>query len=272
MRPLPRFLAAVLLLAALAPAGCGRNKAGLLLVPTGIRPAPETWPGGMTGSVYFYSDRDPGLALPPFPPTRVELFLGGVSVAVDSLAPDSRDYHFTGLAAGTYSMVVRSSAFLPVSRGGLPVRDGVLDAGSTVLTLNESAVNHAVYIVGTMPGFAFLDLQMGTTQCNQDTVGIHTYPGDFAVPTDIPAGTYRLKFVDDDQNTYDGNLIGWGGSPAETLVTPLASQPTVHGSGPSTDLVVRFAQTGQYAFRLDARRQRFSIALIPPAPTAGARR
>lgn len=272
MKPLLRTFAAILVLAALAPAGCGGNKSGTLLVPTGIRPAPEAWPGEMIGSLYFDPAKAPDLASPPYPPTRIELFLGGVSVAVDSLDPGSRDYRITGLAAGSYSMVISSSAFFPVSRGGLPVRDGVLDLGSVTLALNESAVNHLVYVVGTMPGFAVLDLQMGTTQCNQNVVGLHTYPGDFAMPTDIPAGTYRLKFVDDDQNTSDGNLIGWGGSPAETLVTPIANHLTTRGSGPSTDLLVRFAQTGQYAFTLDARRQRFSIALIPPAPGAGPRR
>lgn len=262
------ILAGAVALAALAAAGCSGNDASTVLVPTGIRPAPEAWPGSLTGSVFFDPVNTPDLAAPPYPPTRVELFLGATMVAVDSLEPGSRNYLFTGLAAGSYSIVVRSSAFYANSRGGLPVREGRLDAGNITLTLNPLLLSSTVFVTGTAPGFGADQIMFGTTLCNENTLGVFTYPGDFAVPSEIPAGTYRLKFVND-QSSSDGNLIGWGGSPAETLETPVTSHLAVYGSGPSTDLVVRFSQTGYYAFTLDERRQRFSIALVPPAPVAG---
>lgn len=261
-------LALVLAFAAFAAAGCGRNDAATLLVPTGIRPAPGSWPGSLTGAVFFDPVNTPDLAAPPFPPTRVELFLGSTLVAVDSLDPGSRNYLFTGLAAGSYSIVVRSAAFYANSRGGLPVREGRLDAGNLTLTLNPLLLSSTVFVTGTMPGFDADQIMFGTTLCNENTLGVFTYPGDFAVPSEIPAGTYRLKFVNDQSST-GANLIGWGGSPAETLSTPVTNHLAVYGSGPSTDLVVRFATTGYYAFTLDERRQRFSIELVPPAPAAG---
>jgi hypothetical protein len=269
MSTLPRTFAVALALAALFAAGCGGNDASTLLTPTGIRPAPDSWPGSMTGSVFFDPVNTPDLATAPFPPTRIELFLNGAPVAVDSLEPSSRNYEFTGLASGTYSIVVRSSAFFANSQGSLPVRDGQLDAGNLTLTLNPSAFSNSVDIMGSMPGYGTDQFGMGTTMLDQNVLGVWTYPNGFLPPTEIPAGTYRLKFVTDMSST-DNNLIGWGGSPSDTLTVPVTHHLAVRGSGPSTDLVVRFPATGAYAFTLDERRQTFSIA---PAPAvAGARR
>lgn len=273
MRKLPTVLATLLALsAALAlAAGCGRNEAGTLLAPTGIRPAPSSWPGGLTGSVFFDPTNTPDLGSPPFPPTRVELFSGANMVAVDSLEPGSRNYLFSGLAPGSYSIVVRSSAFFANSRGGLPVRDGLLDAGNITLTLNPSVFSNSVDVMGSMPGFGTDQFGWGTTSLDQNVLGVWTYPNDLLPPTPIPAGTYRLKFVTDMSST-DANLIGWGGSSSDTLVAPLSDRLAVRGSGPATDLVVRFPATGTYAFTLDERRQTFSIAALPPVPATGPRR
>jgi len=273
MTRLLRLLAALVAVPALLAiaGGCGTNVPGTLMAPTGIRPAPETWPGSLTGAVFFDPTNTPDLAAPPFPPTRVELFFGGNLVAVDSLEPHSRNYLFTGLAAGSYAIVVRSSAFNANSRGSLPVRDGQLDAGNTVLTLNPSSFSNSVDVMGSMPGFGTDQFGMGTTSLDQNVLGVWTYPNSLLPPTEIAAGTYRLKFVTDMSST-DNNLIGWGGSATDTLDAPLTDVLASRGSGPSTDLVVRFPASGTYAFTLDERRQRFSIALAPPAPVAGTRR
>jgi hypothetical protein len=261
-------LAAVVLVAG---AGCGRNKPGTVLAPTGIRPAPATWPGSLTGAVFFDPSNTPDLGAPPFPPTRIELHSGATVVAVDSLEPSSRNYLFTGLAPGTYSVVASSSAFNTTTRGGLPVHEDRLDAGNLTLTLNSASFSNGVDVMGSMPGFDTGQFGMGTTSLDQNVLGVWTYPNSLLPPTDIPAGTYRLKFVTDMSST-DNNLIGWGGSPGDTLTVPVVNALAVRGSGPATDLVVRFPATGTYAFTLDERRQRFSIALATPSPGFRSRR
>lgn len=261
-----RTLAGALALAAALAAGCGGNDPGTLLTPTGIRPAPDSWPGSLTGNVFFDPVNTPDLASAPFPPTRVELYQGATLVAVDSLESDSRNYLFTGVAPGSYSVVARSSAFFPVSRGNLPVRDTQLDAGNLTLTLNSASFSNYVEVIGTMPGFDAGQLGMGTTSLDQNTIGVWTFPNllmpDIYPYPVIPAGTYRLKFVNDFSST-DANRIGWGGDPSDTLSAPVANHRVIRGSGPATDLVVRFPATGSYAFTLDERRQTFSVSLMP---------
>lgn len=264
-RPLAALLALSTALA--LGAGCGRNDAVTALAPTGIRPAPATWPGSLTGLVVFDPTNTPDLSSPPFPPTRVELFRDGSIVAVDSLAPSSRNYGFGEIPPGSYSIVVRSSAFFANSRGGLTVREYALDAGNVTLTLNPSVFSNGVDIIGSMPGFGTNQFGMGTTSLDQNVLGVWTYPNDLFPPASIAAGVYRLKFVTDMSST-NTNLIGWGGSAAETLSVPITGRRAVRGSGPATDLRVRFPVTGPYAFTLDERRQTFSIASIPPAPSA----
>ncbi len=265
------LLVLVLAAATLAGAGCGRNDATTILTPTGIRPAPATWPGSMTGKVFYDPVNTPDLSVPPFPPTRVELYLGADLVATDSLDGSSRTYLFDNLAPGSYSIVVRSLVFYANSRGGLPVREGPLDAGNITLTLNPLALSNNVYVTGSMPGLGADQLIYGTGICDANQLGIWTYPNSLWPAVDIPAGTYRFKFVTDESST-DTNLIGWGGNPSDTLDVPFSDRPAVRGAGPSTDIVARFPASGTYAFTFDERRQRFSIALLPPGPAARSRR
>lgn len=266
MRPTFRILAAVLALGAALAAGCGGNDPGTLLTPTGIRPAPGSWPGSLTGSVLFDPVNTPDLAAAPFPPTRVELYQGATLVAVDSLEAGSPNYLFTGVAPGLYSVVARSSAFFAASRGNLPVRDSQLDAGNLMLTLNSGSFSNYIEVIGTMPGFDAGQLGMGTTSLDQNTIGLWTFPNllmpDIYPYPVIPAGTYRLKFVNDFSST-DVNRIGWGGDPSDTLTAPVTQHRVIRGSGPATDLVVRFPATASYAFTLDERRQTFSVTPMP---------
>lgn len=266
MKPALRILAAVLALGATLAAGCGGNGPGTLLTPTGIRPAPGSWPGSLTGSILFDPVNTPDLASAPFPPTRVELYQDATLVAVDSLDAGSPDYRFTGVAPGLYSVVARSSAFFAASRGNLPVRDSQLDAGNLTLTLNSGSFSNYIEVIGTMPGFDAGQLGLGTTSLDQNTIGLWTFPNllmpDIYPYPVIPAGTYRLKFVNDFSST-DANRIGWGGDPSDTLTAPVTQHRVFRGSGPATDLVVRFPATASYAFTLDERRQTFSVAPMP---------
>ncbi|MEO5618485.1 MAG: hypothetical protein ABIS67_11980 [Candidatus Eisenbacteria bacterium] len=268
-----RPLTALLVLAAALAlgAGCGRNDAVTVLAPTGIRPAPAVWPGSLTGLVEFDPTNAPDLSAPPFPPTRIELYRDGSFLIADSLEISSRSYEFGNLPPGSYSIVVRSSSFFANSRGGLPVRDYPLDAGNLVLTLNPSVFSNGVDIIGSMPGFGVDQFGSGTTSLDQNVLGVWTYPNALYPAENIAAGVYRLKFVTDMSST-NSNLIGWGGSAAETLTVPVSGRRAVRGSGPATDLRVRFPATGAYAFELDERRQTFSIMAIPPAPAADPRR
>lgn len=281
MKNAPRLLLAAAAFAALlgALAGCGKNGPETVLTPTGIRPAPETWPGSLTGLVIFDPVNAPRLGSSPFPPTRVELLRGSELIAVDSIGGDSRTFRFHNLPQGSYGIVARSTAFLPNSRGNLPVRDGELDMGNLTLTVNSAntdSIPGFAYLIGTMPGFDDSAIPMGSTIVDPGglgQVGVIAYPGDFTgpVPMPIPAGTYRFKFVLDESST-NGNLIGWGWAAADTLTVPVTEHPLVRGRGPATDIVARFPTGGSFQFRVDELRQTFSITPLPPAPLARARR
>jgi hypothetical protein len=277
MNPTPRSALprlAALALALVLAAGCGRNHAGTLLAPTGVRPAPATWPGSLSGYVFFDPLNTPDLTGGPFPPTQIQLFNGATLVATDSLQPFSRTYSFSNVPAGSYSIVVRSWAFLANSRGGLQVSDGPVDAGNLTLTVNPGAFSASIDLIGSMPNYDIGQLGAGTTTFLQNTLGIWTLTDtDYLLfpPPAIAAGTYRLKFVNSYASTA-GNLVGWGWSETDTLTAPVLAHPAVLGSGRATDIVVRFPTTGTYTFMLDERRQRFTIQLAPTAAARSARR
>jgi hypothetical protein len=168
-------------------------------------------------------------------------------------------------------VVVRSRVFDPASRGNLPVRDEELDMGNLTLHLDPSLLEVAIYVIGTMPGFDADQILFQTTVLGNNGYGVWTYPSDLSLPIDIPAGTYRLKFVTDESST-NGHLIGWGGNPADTIQVPVTEHAATFGSGPATDIVAHFPVSGLYAFTLDERRQTYSIALQVPGPAGASRR
>ncbi len=271
----PNFLIRVLLpaalLLALVPA-CGRNKPGTLLAPTGLRPAPAVWPGSLTGNVIYDPRNTPDLASAPYPPTIVDLFLGSTKVGSDTMDTASNQYLFQGLAPGSYSIVARSTFFLANSRGGLPVREGQLDAGNITLTVDPTKFSNSIDLIGSMPNYEFAWLGSGYVSFLQNSLGVWTFndvDNLAGPPPAIAAGTYRMKFVNSFAST-QANLVGWGWSATDTLQTPIVMHPTVLASGPSTDIVVRFPVGGTYAFTLDERRQVFTIQLATAA-TAPAR-
>lgn len=262
-------LAALLLLA--ASTGCDRNPPGTALAPTGIRPAPAAWPGSITGLVFFDPVNTPDLAAPPYPPTRVELFSGSTLVATDSLAPASRTFLFTGVAAGEYSIVVRSAAFFANSLGGIRVNSLPVDAGNIRLAVNPGAFSAGMEIIGTIPGFRIADIQEGlfpidVNGLSATALGVWDYPSlDYPNGQAIAAGTYRFKFATLFPVSVT-TMTGWGDASGATLTAPVTDHPAVLASGASTDIVMTFPTTGVYSFRLDERRQTFSVMYLHAAP------
>ncbi len=249
---------------ALLAVGCGKNSATTVLVPTGIRPAPQVPTGGLTGLVQFDAAVYAGLDQAPFPPSTVQLFLGSTKVAETETLAGNRAFLFERLRPGDYNIAVRSHAFSPRNFGPFRVVDRTRDAGDMRLLANPSdSLASSVYVMGTMPGFDADGINTLETLCNAPTVGVWSYPF-FPVKT-IAAGTYRLKFITDESSTPQF-MIGWGGDGVTTLTAPVLGASARFGNGATSDLVVNFPVTGDYAMNFDERRLTIDISRIPPRP------
>lgn len=250
-------------------AGCGKNSASTLLVPSGIRPAPTVPTGGLWGNVLFANATYPDLTTAPFPPATVQVFSGSSLVRTTTTDGTTQGFRIEQLPPGDYSLVVRSHAFNPAQFGPYRVVDRVRDAGDLALSPNTvDSLGSLLLVVGTMPnydaGTVLLDY---SSVCANDTVGVFVFDSrlDFyGSPRPVTAGTHRLKFVTDVSST-DGHLIGWGGRGDTTLTAPVRGVRARYGNGPSTDLVVQFPTTGQYRFRFDERRQTIDIVPVSAA-------
>lgn len=268
-------LTAAALLLMLA-AGCDRNQPGTALAPTGIRPAPAQWPGSISGLVFFDPVNTPDLAAPPYPPTRIDLFRDTALVATDSLAPSSRSFTFRGVASGTYSIVVRSSAFHANSIGGVRVNSLPVDAGDVRLSVDPASFSSGMELIGTIPGFRIADLDPGSfpidlSELSTATLGIWDYPSvDYPDGQSIAAGTYHFKFATVFPAVVT-NMTGWGDAIGGTLVAPVTDHPAILATGSATDIVMTFPTTGIYSFTLDERRQTFSVEFLHAIPARSSR-
>ena len=65
-------------------AACERNQLTPLLVPTGVRPRPETGTGAIVGRVVYDPAQSPDLGDPPYPLTIVFLYEAGAPVFADT--------------------------------------------------------------------------------------------------------------------------------------------------------------------------------------------
>ena len=272
----PAHLLAAAALLALALAGCDRNQPGTALAPTGIRPAPARWPGGVTGVVHFDPLNTPDLASPPFPPTRIELWRDTLRIAVDSIGGATNTFKFTNVVNGVYSVVVRSSAFYANSIGGVQVLNQPRDAGDVTLTINYAAFANGMELLGTIPGFRETDQSeylfgLDVGELSTSALGLWTYPSaDYPDGQAIPAGTYRFKFATEWPLT-SGVWTGWGNALGDTITVPATNHPSLLASGAANDIVMKFPQTGVYGFTVDERRQTFSVRFLHAAPARPAR-
>lgn len=262
--------AALLAAAWLDLAGCAKNDASTVLAPTGIRPAPATPTGSLVGEITFDTLSYPGLGAPPYPPTRIELQTGGVTIAVESLATSGRRFEFDRLPRGIYQALATSHAFVAGKSPFDTVVDSPRASGVIELLAASGSLENTVFVIGTMPGMSDAELQTFSTLMDQNVLGVWTYPNGFATPDTIPAGTFRLKLVTDASSTL-GNLIGYGGDSTQVLTAPFQNVPVRASSGPASDLEVRFPATAVYAFTFDERRLTLSVQPAP-APLATPRR
>jgi hypothetical protein len=265
-----RALAAAALLAlAGLPLGCGSNRPGTLLAPTGPRPVPANPTGSVFGTVDWDPAIYPDLAAPPYPPTIARLKTPlGVLVAEDTLDTNSNRFEFPGVPPGDYVVGAGSRAFRVVERPGIRVAEGPRDAGHLTLPVNGDSLSVEIWIVGRMPGFSYDEYF--TNSMSGIVPGLWTYPSDLYPATPVPAGTFRFKFVTDP--SFPNDLIGWGGDSTQTLVAPVSNAKVRFGRGPAHDLKVTFPTAGVYNFLLDERRQTFSVQPAPPPTGRTARR
>jgi hypothetical protein len=265
-----RFLVAALAAANLLAlaGGCERNRAGLLLAPTGVRPAPAVPTGGMWGYLFYDLTHYVGLDTAPFPPTRVTVS-SQAGLVVDSLLLDGSTsrFEFDRLPPGKYTIGVRSHAFKPGSFGPYTVSTEVRDVGNLGLISSGDSLAGTVYVIGTIPGFSTDEFFTYSTLMDQNDLGVYTYPSVLG-SNPVPGGTWRFKFVTDASSTM-AHLIGWGGDSTQVLTVPIVNQPVRWGTGPVSDLKVTFPATGTYLFTFDERRLTFSISLAPAPARPG---
>jgi len=264
MRSLTRHLAALALVATVVAGGCSRNTPGLLLAPTGARPAPAIPTAGIWGYLVFDPTHYTSLTGAPFPPARLDLFNSQGKV-VDSLfvgGPTAR-FEFDALPPGRYGFNVRTHAFKPATFGWYTISTRVQDVGNLGLVASIDSLASAMYVIGNMTGFTTAELYTYTTFMDQNDLGVWTYPGTWG-STPVPAGTHRFKFVTDASST-PNHLIGWGGDSTQVLTAPVIDAPVRFGTGPVSDLKVSFPTSGTYLFTFDERRLTFSV-VAGPAP------
>jgi len=284
------LVGAWLALALLAASGCGRNRAGTLLLPTGAVPAN----GAVTGLVFYDPTSMPDLAAPPYPGAVAELWhshhtvLAGRDTMLlaiagrETLTTGSRRFEFTRVPPDTYEVAIRSHGFtsllpgasLPIPynspgvKTGIVVRQSTVDVGNFTLPVDYGAFATSVNLMGDIPG---CDFPAPENTFDQRLLGVWIYPASsYPGGLTIPAGTYRFKLIDDVSSTPD-NLIGWGYAPADPLHAPFTAQRVYRDSGPGSDLVVTFPTTGVYSFVLDERRQILDITLAPSTAARGTR-
>jgi len=269
MRPrLSRHLLIAALAAALASAGCDRNQADPVLVPTGIRPSPETGAGAVSGLVVFDRAQAPDLATGPYPLTWVELRRDTALAARDTLAPTTRAFEFTGLGPGEYTVVAGANFFRRTSLPPVRVVSTPVDVGDLEISIdgadNPSDV-HVIYDEATPPRTIPSGNARDTTGLMKSgPLGVWTFPQAFSRPPELGAGVHRIRFL---LNRARANPVNWSTVSTDTLDAPFAFAPALRIEGAGTDFFTRVAAPTQFGITLDIRRR--SITLNPlPVPAA----
>jgi hypothetical protein len=201
--------------------------------------------GGIAGSVTFAN-----LTSAPYPSARVEVFSGATSVAVASSDPTTRAFAVSGLAAGSYRVVVSASCFTTVELAGVTVAGTVNDVGAVALAEGASAFT-TIDLVGTFNVFT----------PGADPM-VESPPCVWTRERHLDPGVFNLKFLTDGQ--FD-TPPDYGGD--ESMVIDVPGGGTVRPvSGPGTAIRISVANPGTYRFVLDERLQRWEATLVTPAP------
>ena len=274
-----RFTALAGLLALLVTGvACDRNVASTLLVPTGLRPRPETGTGAIVGRVVYDPQVSPDLDTAPFPPTIVELFESGIVVAADTLDRQTRDFEFAALPPGTYTVVARATLFQRSSLPAVRVVADRVDVGDLVAPFDLAQLTTAsIHVSGDFNDFAeFAD------SCSMQQLRLGLWFGPNIDPTysdtgeelapdsalTLAAGVHRIRFI---TNFTIFNPFYVSESDG-VIDVPATHVPLRLVSDPDTDMSIRIPVTGRYRFQLDERRVTLTIEQLPASTAFAARR
>lgn len=213
--------------------------------------------GGITGTVAFDPARFPDLASPPWQPATVWLKQGTTIVTQLQTTRTDRSFSFTGLAAGTYKVVSDANIFKADSVDNISVGTSAVDVGERTLLRENAELATSIHVAGDFNGFVIDP----AWEMAQSPVGQWT----LVAPASIAAGTYNMKFVTD--ATFD-NPTDYGGDETVTIDVPATNAETRLVGGLGTALRLRFTTAGSYTFRLDERRQTFTVEPTPAPASA----
>jgi hypothetical protein len=206
--------------------------------------------GGVRGTVEFT-----GLTSAPYPRASVILYRGTTRVAGTTSDPDTRRFEFTGVAPGSYRVVVTASTFTQAEKN-VTVTSGVADVGVITLAEGTSAFS-TIDLVG---GFNFFT--PGADPMTQVSAGV------WVCERNMNAGVFLMKFLTDGQ--YD-TPPDYGGDESLLVQIP-GGGPVRPVSGPGTAIQIEVTQPGLYRFTLDERLQRWDAQLVTPARAGGSAR
>jgi hypothetical protein len=210
----PRLLAvtAAVALAASLAAGCESNRRRTSLVPTGLQPRPDVWPGTVTGTIAFSPAVVPDLGIPPTPPVRIELWSSDTLAAVDSIPAGATRFSIGGLRVGTYTVVASAPQYVSTSlrpfRLGDYASDGFgVDVGEVRLRIRPTLRGRVVFDPTQAPELAAPPFPVTTLELTRTAIVKGSGGQDSAVS--IPSGTAtlggtqdRFEFVRVESGTY----------------------------------------------------------------------
>ena len=252
---------------------CDRNVASTLLVPTGLRPRPETGTGTIVGRVIYDPQVSPDLDTAPFPPTIVELFESGTVVASDTLARTSRDFEFTALPPGTYTVVASATLFERSSLPAVRVVADRVDVGDLVAPFDlDQLTTASIHVSGDFNDFAE---SADSCSMQQLRLGLWFGPHIDAVSADPPdtaltltAGVHRMRFI----TNFTIFSPFYVSESTDVIDAPATQVPMRLATDPETDMSINIPVTGRYRFYVDERRVTLTIEQLPASTAFAARR
>lgn len=261
---------AALAAAVTVSAGCERNAADSLLVPTGIRPRPAVGEGAVAAVLRYDPGQAPDLGSPPYPRTWVELWRGTELAAVDTLDPAARTFEFTGLGPGEYTVVADADFFRRSSLPPVRVVSAPVDLGDLVLAIDGTDNPSEVHVLydETLPPrtIAFGNVRDTTGLMRSGPLGLWSFPQSFSRPPLLAAGVHRLRFI---LNRSRNNPINWATASLDTIDAPFDFEPAERIDGLGRDFWIRLAAPARLAVTLDLRRRTISLNPLPVPFVAG---
>lgn len=249
-------------------AACERNKLDTLLVPTGVRPRPETGTGAIVGRVVYDPAQSPDLGEPPYPLTIVFLYEAGAVVATDTLAPSTRSFEFRALPPGTYTVVVDARMFERSSLPPVRVVADAVDVGDLLAPFDlDQLTTISIHVSGDFNEFAEA---ADSCAMQQLRLGLWYGPNIDPVFTDqgeIPPDTALTLEAGDHRVRYIRNFTSlepfYVGATDDIVNVPATHAPLRLATEPEAEMKIHIPVTGRYRFFLDERRRTVTIEPVP---------